>query len=404
MVSSAQSVSADSARERSVEAGSPAEWMPSALQAHRERLTLTVITGAITAIFAAFATLQAVFIHGMGLGDVGHPNPGGLVVPRLVVNGICVVVVVALARFGGVERRRPAAQFALIVAFAALSGAFRVGLQIVFDVYGGVPLGPLLVDFVMASVVVVVAFALALGVVVLQRRLHEREQAFVEQRVRASAALAALQGEELRVRREVSEGLHGTVQQRLVLIGARLASLARDLDEAPDISTARLVGRHIEALASEVDELREVEVRELSQLLYPAGIEFGLAQAVRMMMRKVPATIATRVEVDDSVLAVDGSEGSPLTPAGRLLLVRILEEAVSNALRHGHAAQLAVRLAALDGVMHLVFEDDGLGLPDPAPRLNGLGLLCDRLRQHGGTLTLTPRTAGGARLEAILPL
>jgi len=123
-----------------------------------------------------------------------------------------------------------------------------------------------------------------------------------------------------------------------------------------------------------------------------------------MMMRKVPSTIATRVDVDDAVLAADGPDTSKLTPALRLLLVRVVEEAVTNALRHGHASRLAVHLTASDDALRIVFEDDGLGLPEPTPTLNGLGVLGDRLREHGGSLTLGPGLPVGARLEATLPL
>jgi len=250
-------------------------WVPPVFRERRERVTFTVVVGAIIAIFATFAALQAVVIHGMELMDADIDPARNLAV-RLVVNGTCVLVVVLLAAFGGVERRRTLAQVLLVALFSVVAGVLRLVLQLVLGVYDATSASAALVDFVTAVVVTATSFLFALGIVVLQRRLHEQEQAFVEQRVRASAALAALQGEELRVRREVSEGLHGTVQQRLVLIGSRLTALARELDAAPDLQAARLVAAHLQGLAAEVDSLREVDVRELSQLLYPSGIELGV--------------------------------------------------------------------------------------------------------------------------------
>jgi two-component system sensor histidine kinase UhpB len=246
-----------------------------------------------------------------------------------------------------------------------------------------------------------------------QRRARVEERGALLQSLRASEALDALQSEELRVRREVAEGLHGTVQQQLVLVRIRLDSIIARLRRADAETRAdhgvqhpeaeQLIGE-LDALVGIVEVLRERGVRELSQLLYPAGTDLGLAQASRMMLRSLPPSIATRVEIADAVLEADDPSGPGLGVETRILLLRVLEEAVSNALRHGRASTLALRIAVEQGELRLTLDDDGTGLPEGEPALHGLALLRTRLIAIGAGIELGGSPLGGARVLATLPL
>ena len=107
------------------------------------------------------------------------------------------------------------------------------------------------------------------------------------------------------MRRAVAEGLHGTLQSKLVLVDARLGEV---LDRAD-----RLDAADAESLAwvrAELDEAREIDVREMSRLLYPDRLELGLVPALRALLGRLPASIATRLTVSDAVRAVDDPTGS----------------------------------------------------------------------------------------------
>ncbi|WP_161594037.1 ATP-binding protein [Microbacterium sp. RG1] len=81
--------------------------------------------------------------------------------------------------------------------------------------------------------------------------------------------------------------------------------------------------------------------------------------------------------------------------------MRVAEEGVSNALRHGLAAQIDVVLHVAPDEVRLSVRDDGIGV-DPAAALSGLGRLTDRLEGLGGRLVLTPMEPG-AELVARVP-
>ena len=68
-------------------------------------------------------------------------------------------------------------------------------------------------------------------------------------------------------------------------------------------------------------------------------------------------------------------------------LYRIAQEAITNAIKHGHAQAVAVSLERVDGRLRLTVRDDGIGIPEPAQRHPGMGLriMAHRAAVMGGT-------------------
>jgi len=84
--------------------------------------------------------------------------------------------------------------------------------------------------------------------------------------------------------------------------------------------------------------------------------------------------------------------------------VRVFQEAVHNAVRHGHARNISVRLAAGDGWVELEVADDGQGFDAVLPG-GGTGIagIRDRAREIGGEVTVESVSGGGARLLLAVP-
>ena len=86
-------------------------------------------------------------------------------------------------------------------------------------------------------------------------------------------------------------------------------------------------------------------------------------------------------------------------------LYRIAQEAIHNAVQHGRARQITVRLSANGSGTALAVRDDGCGLPADVSRAPGMGL---RVMQHrasviGGQLVLQPRRGGGTEVICRVP-
>jgi signal transduction histidine kinase len=91
-------------------------------------------------------------------------------------------------------------------------------------------------------------------------------------------------------------------------------------------------------------------------------------------------------------------------------LYRIAREAVSNAIKHGQARRIEIRLTAKDRSVILAVNDNGIGIPCKLPRRKGMGLRLMRYRSEviGGALVVEPQVAGGTRVvctvtEGLLP-
>ena len=368
----------------------------------RYRRVMAFASTLVLLVFGVGAAVQSRILTEIGEAGVTAPEFDVPMEVRILANLGAVVVLglgVWLIRIDPRRRMLAAVVYALLT---LLGVGARAVLQLLLGVYPTWRLDLVAVD--VAAGIVAAAFSLIVGFVVadaLQRaRVEERERAL--QTLRASAALEALQTEELRVRREVAEGLHGTVQQQLVLIGVRLDRLDADLAEGEPVTAAQRA--ELAAVAAELERLREQDVRGMSQLLYPQGVDMGIAQATRMMLRRVPSVIAVETRIDPAVIALDDPAVGRLDQKQRLVVIRALEEGISNALRHGRAAALAVTLeVAGPATLILTVDDDGVGIAEGA-ELSGLGQLRARLRESGGSLELAASPLGGARLTARLPI
>ena len=86
-------------------------------------------------------------------------------------------------------------------------------------------------------------------------------------------------------------------------------------------------------------------------------------------------------------------------------LYRIAQEAISNAVKHGKAKRVDIRLESSDGQLSLSVRDDGGGMPSVLPEKRGIGLRIMQYRAHviGGTLTAERDPAGGTIVRCIIP-
>ena len=367
-------------------------------RAPRALITLLAVAGAIGAGFAIGAAVQTVSLQvAWGTGASTYVGQFFL---RLLVNLAAVALALAGARWLRILWRHGTALVLSVAAISLGAALFRAGGQVVTGI--AVQRTWQNAGLETTSGTLVVALSLSAGLVAarLLIRLQREERRAAEQEYRAASALDALQAEELRVRRDVAEGLHGSVQQRLVLVGTRIDKVVRQITEGGSRNEAIA---DLIALRHDLDQLRQVDVREMSQMLYPDGLEVGLVQAVRIMVRRVPSTILVELSIAPEVNEID-TYARVMTDLQRLNLIRIIEEGVSNALRHGHASKLRVALLYGGGTLRVEVEDDGGGLP-PDPHLGGLALLRHRLELLGGNLLLrTGDELGGALLIAELPL
>jgi signal transduction histidine kinase len=198
-------------------------------------------------------------------------------------------------------------------------------------------------------------------------------------------------------RNRLSLELHDVVSQKLfsLNLAAEAANtlLDRGADEArPQLERVRDLAR--EALA---------ELRSLIFGLRPAELERdGLEGVLRKeanMLQRVHG-VKVRVEAEGEAPVIEAA------CAGEIL--RIVEEALHNAVTHARADTVTVHLRGSDHAMRVEVADDGIGFDptDPELRSRHLGLTSmeERAREIGGTLTLDARPGSGTVVSVEVPV
>jgi signal transduction histidine kinase len=152
--------------------------------------------------------------------------------------------------------------------------------------------------------------------------------------------------------------------------------------------------------AEAIERITEAALRDMRALLLelrPASLHGG---GLTPALRELCATYRDRlgVTIDDDLHDVTIPE-----PAGHALL-RITQEACANAVRHGHAARVAVSLTQRDGQIELAVRDNGAGFDVAGPSAGaGLVHIRDRAAEVGGTVTIDSAPGSGTAVTVRVP-
>jgi signal transduction histidine kinase len=178
---------------------------------------------------------------------------------------------------------------------------------------------------------------------------------------------------------------------KVLLSGARRSEDRARLDRAVD-QAIEMLGHGIENLRSLITELRPAALDEL-----------GTVPAVRALVERVRATSGLEIELD---VALADEEGRT-SPEVEAAVYRVVQEALTNVVKHAEAKHVAIRIADADddGQLLVVIEDDGCGF-DPHETGSGFGLLGmrERVTLVQGQLEVTSRPGDGTRLTATIPI
>ncbi|MFV2018265.1 sensor histidine kinase [Micromonospora sp. LOL_023] len=200
-------------------------------------------------------------------------------------------------------------------------------------------------------------------------------------------------------RRRIARELHDVVAHHVSVMGVLATGARRVLRRDPDAADEAL-GTIAETSRSTLREMRRLldvlrtDTEPASADLAPQPGLGGIESLVEQIREAgLPVT-----------LRVDGVPGD-LDPGVTLTLYRIVQEALTNALKHAGAATAEVRLSF--GIYWLIVEvfDTGRG-PAPEHTQVGHGLvgMRERVALYGGTLRTGPRPGGGFRIYAKLPM
>jgi signal transduction histidine kinase len=170
-------------------------------------------------------------------------------------------------------------------------------------------------------------------------------------------------------------------------------------------NAAALPAGTAEALEAQIREII-AQVRAIAWAMRPSILDdYGLDRALARYVQEVSRRAGARIDYESIVSPTAGRLPDP----AEVCLYRIVQEALSNVLRHAHATRASVVLVHRVEEITLLVEDDGTGF-DPADlalgRTAGLGLLGMRERAAliGGEFTLQSTPTCGTSIRVRLPL
>lgn len=197
-------------------------------------------------------------------------------------------------------------------------------------------------------------------------------------------------------RRRIARELHDDTAQRLAAILLRLRLLSAERT-GPDRD------RLLEEVRSELREAAEA-VRRIARGLRPPALEdAGVAAAIRAHVRARLSDGGPEIDLD--LAPVD----DVLDEEAKLVLYRIVQEALSNVLRHARASKVDVRVQRSADQVVAEVRDDGRGFdPRVSPREDGRGLGLMGMRERatlvGGRVSVESEPGAGTRIRLEVPL
>lgn len=196
-------------------------------------------------------------------------------------------------------------------------------------------------------------------------------------------------------RKRLAGELHDSLGQDLIVVKNRLLLLRE---------TAKLDGDLDEAITGVGETLEDV--RRLSRDLRPYQLDrYGIGKALHALVARADESSSVRLTAD--IADIDGLWDKD----AEVCIYRIVQEGLSNILKHADAQNARIRMQPQNGDVFLSIEDDGKGFPaenaDDAGALeSGFGLkgMAERAEILGGSMSLSSLPGEGTKIEILLPV
>ncbi|WP_411345257.1 sensor histidine kinase [Paenibacillus sp. WLX1005] len=195
-------------------------------------------------------------------------------------------------------------------------------------------------------------------------------------------------------RQRLARELHDAVSQQLFAISMTATAVGRTFDKDPDRAKRQV------QLIEEMSSVAQSEMRALLLHLRPVYLEGkrlyqGISELVLELQTKIPMDIV--LDMDEDLRLVKGVENH---------LFRIVQEALSNTLRHAKANRMEIRILQKVDAVRVTLRDDGVGfdLDETKQTSYGLSTMRERVNEVGGTIQYITAPGKGTRIEIVVPI
>lgn len=201
------------------------------------------------------------------------------------------------------------------------------------------------------------------------------------------------------VRRDIAQQLHGSVQNKLIILLHKLTELEHK-------ATLEELALELGDLRRKLGDLLDNHVRPISHRLYPSILRRGLVAALQSLGDQFETALAIETELDKELMRRERTDPHQISEQVRLAAYRIAEEALTNVVKHTKGAKVIIGLRLFpEGWLCLTVLDNAQGF-DPALTPGGRGLLMmqDYAQVVGGDCIIKSAPGEGTEVTAVLPL
>ncbi|MEU6713426.1 sensor histidine kinase [Nonomuraea sp. NPDC046802] len=387
------------------------------MRINRTRLHDTVLTGVVAVASVALLALyspERLQAEGASVGGLRAPDAFGAVLVLLaclpvavrrswpvaaLCAGLAPEVLLAVSGYGSAAPSLPG--LVLLYSVASYRGlAVALGsLLLALTAYAvGAMLGPISVaswrEHMVVAVVLVAVWGAGRNLRLRRAYLEElRDRAQRLERAHAADTRAARAEERSRIARE----LHDVVAHHVSVMTVQAAAARRVLAADPDLAREALSAvEHTGRMA--MSEMRNIVGVLRTDSRAELGPQPGVQDLPALAEQMREAGLPTRLDVE--------GEPRPLPAGVDLAAYRLVQEGLTNSLRHaGAGAKAVVTVRHEPGELDVRVEDDGRGTPPVASQPgHGLVGIRERVALYGGILSIGPLPGGGFEVRARFPL
>jgi two-component system sensor histidine kinase NreB len=216
--------------------------------------------------------------------------------------------------------------------------------------------------------------------------LKAKNKELEEERMKSIRLFLEGQEEE---RKRIAREIHDSLGQLLVVLNMRYERLCKSSDATEEQKNAIT-----ELIRETISEARRISNDLSSSVL----LQLGLFKALQALINSVK-------EIPDITFQFH-SEGSDhdLNPLQSAYIYRIIQESVSNIIKHSCASEASIDVT-ISHQIHISVRDNGKGFDESIPEKgSGLKNMYDRVKILGGSMTIESSPLKGTFLDALIPI
>ncbi len=237
-----------------------------------------------------------------------------------------------------------------------------------------------------------------------RRYAEQSEQAKIEQaanlartrELQASRQRIVEAGES--VRKEMAHRLHGGVQNKLIVLVHQVHQLKLHTSSDGII-------HQLESIEQSLRTVIDQDVRQVSRQLYPSVLSSGLVPGLQSLLEGIDRNLSVGLNLDQKMVQSEREDNQLIPESIRLAAYRVIEEAVTNVVKHADASRVQIDVGCADGSLQVSVSDDGHGFDTEKVRSGfGTSSIKDYAEVVGGSCLIHSEPDKGTQITATFPL